>query len=63
MIELRKPIPELSEKELNLHLGQVAILFDEQPTGHLGAEIRGDLRDLMDALQTEQHHRTGRPYS
>ena len=61
MIELTTPIPELSTKELNLHLAQGAVLFDECPTGRVGADARLAISDVVDALMAEKRYRNASP--
>ena len=55
--ELAKPIPELTTRELKRHVAQVAILWNECPTGEKGAEDRQTLNDAMDALMAERRRR------
>lgn len=57
MIELTKPIPELTNRELNRHIAQCAILFHECPTGEQGARDRLAIVTLADALMAESQKR------
>ena len=57
MMEMDKPIDDLSDRELNRHIAQAAILWLEYDTGEEGAKNRGYCQDVLDALRVESNRR------